>query len=150
MNTARTGVVAKIRPMEPEDISAVLDIDRKISKEYRAVTYNSLITGDLGGELDLSFVAEVNGEVIGFILARHSHFGEPVVEAGMIQILWVDPDYRRRGIATGLVNALIEQCKNRRLKTVSAMVEETDSQLQGLLARMRFQRGHLIDYTRAL
>ncbi len=39
----------RTRPMEPEDISAVLEIDRKISRVQRAVTYTDLITGDLGG-----------------------------------------------------------------------------------------------------
>jgi predicted N-acetyltransferase YhbS len=81
--------------MEPEDISTILEIDREISGKSRAVTYASLITGDLGGELDLSFVAEVGGKVAGFILARHAYIGEPVIEAGLIQILGVQPDYQR-------------------------------------------------------
>ena len=68
-----------IRPMEPEDIDTILEIDRKISGQQRAITYADLITGDLGGELDLSFVAEVSGKVGGFILARHAYIGEPVV-----------------------------------------------------------------------
>ena len=136
--------------MGPEDITAVLEIDRKISGVRRAITYTDLITGDLGGVLDLSFVAEFNGQVVGFILARHAYVGEPVVEAGLIQILGVDPDYRGQGIATELVNALLEQCRSKGLKTVRVMINEHDSQLQAFFARMAFRRGHLIDYTRAL
>ena len=140
----------RVRPMEPEDITAVLEIDRKISGVRRAITYTDLITGDLGGLLDLSFVAEVSGQITGFILARHTYVGEPVVEAGLIQILGVDPDYWRQGIATNLVNALLERCQSRGLKTVRIMVNERDSQLQTFFARMGFRRGHLIDYTKTL
>ena len=150
MTIEQTKDEPRIRPMEPEDISAILEVDRKITGERRAVTYTSLMAGDLGGELDLSFVAEVGSQVVGFILARHAYIGELVVKAGVIQIVGVDPDYWRRGIATKLVNAVLEQCQTRGLKIVRAMVNEHDSQLQGLFARMSFQRGQLIDYTRTL
>ena len=140
----------RIRPMEPEDISDILEIDRKITGVRRAVTYTDLITGDLGGVLDLSLVAEVSGQVTGFILARHAYVGEPVVEAGLIQILGVDPDYWGQGIASKLVNALLEHCRSRSLKTVRVMINGRDSQLQGVFASMGFRRGHLIDYTKTL
>lgn len=140
----------RIRPMEPEDISVVLEIDRKISGVQRAITYKDLITGDLGGELDLSFVAEIGGQVTGFILARHAYLGEPVIEVGLIQILGVDPDYQGQGIATKLVNAMLERSRSKGLKIVRIMVDERDSQLQGFFAHMAFRRGQLIDYTKTL
>ena len=140
----------RIRSMEHEDIDSVLAIDRKISGTRRAITYTDLITGDLGGVLDLSFVAEVDGQVSGFILARRAYVGEPVTEAGLIQILGVDPTYWRRGIASKLVEALLEKCQSQKLNAVKIMVNERDSQLQAFFAHMGFRRGKLIDYTRAL
>ena len=140
----------RIRPMEPEDIDSVLAIDRKISGVRRAVTYTDLITGDLGGVLDLSFVAEVDGQVAGFILARRAYVGEPVTEVGLIQILGVDPDYWRQGIASKLVNALLDTCQSKRLNAVRIMVNQRDSQLQRFFAHMGFHRGQLIDYTKTL
>ena len=140
----------RIRPMEPEDIDSVLVIDRKISGMRRAVTYTDLITGDLGGVLDLSFVAEVDGQVTGFILARRAYVGEPVIEVGLIQILGVDPDYWRQGIATKLVNVLLEYCQSKGLKTVRIMVNERDSRLQNFFQRLGFRRGQLIDYSKTL
>ena len=138
----------RIRPMEPEDIDSVLAIDRKITGVRRAATYTDLIIGDLGGALDLSFVAEVNGEVQGFILARRTYVGEPFTEVGLIQILGVDPDYWRQGIASKLVNALLDTCQFKKLNAVRIMVNERDSQLQGLFQRLGFRRGKLIDYTK--
>jgi ribosomal protein S18 acetylase RimI-like enzyme len=140
----------RIRPMEPEDIDAVLIIDRKISGVRRAVSYTDLITGDLGGVLDLSFVAEVNGQIVGLILARRAYVGEPVVEVGLIQILGVDPDYQKQGIATKLVESLLETSRAEKLRAIRIMVKENDSQLQAFFARMGFRRGHLIDYTKEL
>ena len=140
----------RVRPMEPEDIDNVLAIDRKITGVRRAATYTDLIIGDLGKIPDLSFVAEVNGEVQGFLLARRAYFGEPFTEVGLIQILGVDPEHWRQGIATGMVNALIEACQSKKLSAVRIMVNENDSQLQNLFQRLGFHRGKLIDYTKTL
>jgi ribosomal protein S18 acetylase RimI-like enzyme len=136
--------------MEHEDIDSVLAIDRKITGVRRAVTYTDLITGDLGGVLALSVVAEVNGQVAGFILARRAYVGEPVTEAGLIQILGVDPDYWRQGIATKLVDALLDTCRSKKLSAVRIIINERDSQLQGLFDHLGFRRGELIDYTKTL
>jgi len=136
--------------MEHEDIDSVLAIDRKITGVRRAVTYTDLITGDLGGVLALSVVAEVNGQVAGFILARRAYVGEPVTEAGLIQILGVDPDYWRQGIATKLVDALLDTCRSKKLSAVRIIINERDSQLQGLFEHLGFRRGELIDYTKTL
>jgi hypothetical protein len=37
------GINVKIRPMEPEDISGILVVDRKISGVQRALTYRDLV-----------------------------------------------------------------------------------------------------------
>jgi ribosomal protein S18 acetylase RimI-like enzyme len=136
--------------MEPEDIDNVLAIDSKITGTRRAATYTDLIIGDLGKIPDLSFVAEVNGEVQGFLLARRAYLGEPFTEVGLIQILGVDPDYWRQGIATGMVNALVETCQRKKLNAVRIMLDERDSQLQHLFQRAGFHRGKVIDYTKTL
>ncbi len=138
----------RIRSMEPEDITAVLAIDRSVSGLKRAITYTDLIIGDLGGVLNLSVVAELNGTVVGFILAKHALIGEPFYEVGFIQIIGVDPDQWRQGIATKMVDFLLERCRAKGLKTVRIMLDEKDSQLQGLFSHLGFRRGHLIDYTK--
>jgi len=135
--------------MEPQDIDSVLAIDSKITGVRRAATYTDLIIGDLGKIPDLSFVAEVNGEVQGFLLARRAYFGEPFSEEGMIHILGVDPDYWRMGIATGMINALVETCQEKKLNAVRIMIDEKDDQLQSLFQRLGFHRGRLIDYYKA-
>lgn len=140
----------RIRPMEHEDISPVLAIDQSISGIKRAITYTDLITGDLDGVLNLSVVAELNGEVVGFILARHALVGEPFHEVGFIHIMGVDPDHWRQGIATKMVNALLERCRTKGLKTVQLMINEQDNQLQGFFSHLGFRRGNLIDFNKTL
>jgi ribosomal protein S18 acetylase RimI-like enzyme len=140
----------RIRPMEHEDITAVLNVDRSVSGVKRAITYTDLITGDLGGVLDLSVVAELNGEVVGFILARHALIGEPFYEVGFIQIIGINPDQWKQGIARKMVDGLLERCRAKGLKTVRIMLNEKDNQLQGLFSHLGFRRGHLVDFNKTL
>ena len=139
-----------IRPMEQEDITNVLDIDHKISGRKRSITYDDLITGDLGGELNLSTIAELEGKVAGFILARHAYVGEPVEEAVLIQIIGVDPDYWSQGIGTMLVKALEANCKSKGIKLIRVVVKYKDSHLQKFFKLLGYEAGQLIDYNKVI
>ena len=60
----------KIRPMESKDSGAIFDIDRILSGGSMAIALINLVTEDIKESLDLSFVADVNAQLVGFILAR--------------------------------------------------------------------------------
>ena len=139
-----------IRPMEQSDIDSVFEIDKRISAVERAFTYADMIDGFIGGDIGASFVAEVDGRVIGFALASFTYVPEKISEACTIQILGVDPDYRRQGIARKLVDALAKNCRSRGLRLIRIMVDQRDDQLQGLFESLGFERGRLIDYSRSI
>jgi predicted N-acetyltransferase YhbS len=140
----------KIRSMEPEDISGILDVDRKISGVARALTYRDLVREALGGQIDMSFVAEVDGQFVGFIMATLTYVREQVSEACVIQIFGVDPKYQRQGIASNLIQALLEKCRSKGIKLVRVMVNDHDSELQSFFKRLGFDRGRYIDYSKTV
>lgn len=86
----------KIRVMEPEDITGILEIDRKISEVQRAITYRDLMREALGGQMEVGFVAEIGDQMVGFVLANVTYVREQITEACVIQIFGVDPKYRNR------------------------------------------------------
>lgn len=144
---AITKIEVTIRPMTQDDIDAILEIDKKIGAEERAFTYADLITGYIGGQIGCSFVADVSGKVVGFVMAAITYVPEQVTEACAIQVVGVDPDYRRRGIARKLVEAMIGDCRSKGLKMVRVLVDQHDKELQGLFDSLDFRRGQLIDYS---
>jgi len=137
----------QIRPMGPADISSVLEFDKRISDAQRAVTYDEPYAWDQGGSLESSFVAEFGNQVVGFILARIANPGEPIVGEGLIQAIGIDPEYQRKGIASRLVDAFLDQCRSKGIRSTHIIINENDSQLQSLFVSMGFSSGQLIDYT---
>jgi ribosomal protein S18 acetylase RimI-like enzyme len=143
-------VKINIRPMEPEDIDGILAIDRKISGQQRALTYRDLVRDYLGGQIDFSFVAEIENQMVGFVLAYLTYVAEKVTDTCVIQIFGVDPKYQGRGIATKLIKVLIDKYRSKRIKLVRVMLEERDSPLQNFFKRIGFDRSRFIVYSRTL
>ena len=140
----------KIRPMESEDITGILEVDRKISGVQRAITYRDLVREALGGQMDVSFVAEVGNQMVGFILAYLTYVREQVTEACVIQIFGVGHQYQGQGIATQLIQKQLDECRSKGIKLIRVMLEERDDELQKFFKRLGFDRGHYIDYSKIL
>jgi ribosomal protein S18 acetylase RimI-like enzyme len=150
----------KIRPMEQEDIEAVIAVYSKIREEkipgvkrsrlsYRAaMTYEEVASTNPGGPLDLSLVAEDDGKVVGFIWSRLALVGIPIDEVGIIHMLVVDPNYQKQGIAGKLVDALAKRCQDKGVKTVRAVIDERHWELQNYFQKHGFRRSELVIYTR--
>jgi len=147
MSAMEKGTV-NIRRMGRSDIDAVLAIDRKVSGGQGLITYRDMGAADPGGALDLSFVSEVDGQVVGFILARLTYVGVPFIELAIIQAVVVDPDYQRRGMASRLANALLGHCHAEGINTIRAVLDERNTELKRFFQRLGFRRSELINYTR--
>jgi predicted N-acetyltransferase YhbS len=144
------GKEVKIRPMEPEDISGILEVDQKISGVQRALTYRDLVREALGGQIDMNFVTEIDNQFVGFVMAYLTYVREQISEACVIQIFGVDPKYQRQGIASKLIQALLDKCRSKKIKLVRVIIDERDSELQGFFKRLGFDHDRYIDYSKTV
>jgi GNAT superfamily N-acetyltransferase len=172
--TSRVGGRIRVRPMVVGDINAVLAVDRAVRAAGKAITYANLtteyilsmdrgvaheesptsyadsITGNVVALLDFSFVAEVGGQVRGFILGQIAHLREAATEFGVIQMIGVHPDYQRRRIGISLLNALADKYRSRGIKTMRVGVDYRDKDLRSLIEHMGFGVGRLVVYSKIL
>lgn len=99
-----------IRVFDPmADYGAVRELwDRSVGAAYpvservlmpRLVTRPTLEPGD-------GFVAEADGRVVGFALAEIDRASLRPTDVGTVQLLLVDPDYRRQGLGRALLDRL--------------------------------------------
>ena len=132
--------------MEPGDMNDVFDIYRSVVGEERAIIDTDVIAANLGGLLDLSFVAEKGSSVVGFIIANLTYIGEPAIKAGLIQGIGVSPLHQGQGIAARLMSTLATSARTREIRTLRVMLSERDSQLEGFFDRQNFHRAKLAVY----
>ena len=134
----------KIRSMESKDSGAIFDIDRILSGGGIAIALINFVTEDIKESLELSFVAEVNNQVVGFILARHAYIGRPVVEVCLIQGLSIHPLHQGQDIEARLVDALTERSKPTGIKNVRVILSVSDPRMEEFFSRLNFHRAPVI------
>lgn len=139
-----------IRHMEEEDIDNVLELDRGISGAKRVPTYADPVTSYIGGEVGISWVAEREGRIIGFILGRLSELGARVPQIGLIELVGVGTKWRHRGIARKLVDAFCEDCRQKGAKAVHIIVSPEDEELRLFFKAQAFRPRELIHLERRL
>jgi len=140
----------KTRPMEQRDIFPTLAMLKKITDARGALTHRDLVSWSLGKERDASFVAEINGQVVGLLLGRFTFLGIPVSEVCSIQVLVVDPDYHRQHIGASLVNALINRCYAEGVSTIRAFLPEKNLGLKNFLENTGFKPSGITEYVRTI
>jgi GNAT superfamily N-acetyltransferase len=87
------------RPAEPRDAEAVTRLLCALHPDTASTFAGTVRQGWR------SFVAERNGEVVGFLLATFTDYGLPDESGGMIEQLIVDDSHRDRGVGRELVEA---------------------------------------------
>lgn len=145
---SRTQVKINIRRMVHGDIDSVLEFCGKLKSHPDTLSASDMVAINPGGPLDISFIAEAQGAVIGFVLARLSYSYLPSKEVCLINGMIVDPDYRRQYIGSRLINELLSHCQIEEIPTVRGLVGERNDELKRVVESLGFQRSKIINYDR--
>jgi len=137
-----------IRRMVDEDMPKVEVIDRSLSGPQRAISWQ------VAAEVEavvyrpaLSFVAEVDGVVVGFLLGdiRGAEYGKDI--KGWIDMVGVHPKYQRLGIGRKLVETFCQVCERNKVD-VQVLLREDDEQLRRFFSMLNFNRGNMVSFVR--
>ena len=111
----------RIREARPEDFDAIAALTPIVRTDVsRARLVRTAI------ERDVVLVAEVADAVVAYGVLRHEFF-----EQGFLELLYVAPGHRRRGIGRALVVELDGRCRTEKLFTST---NESNLPMQALLA----------------
>ena len=138
----------KIRQMTKDDWESILNIDAKITGKTRTPSWPQRASSHARTfSPSLSFVAEADGKVVGFILAdvRGAEYALPL--AGWIDSVGVDPEYQGHGIGQKLIEASIEECHINGIKA-RLMIKESDERFKKFLLSIGFRRGEFVEFVK--
>lgn len=139
-----------IRRMTDSDLDGVIDLIKKITKGKSRLTYRDLVANNPGGPLDMSFVAEAGGQMVGFIGARVEFVYVPLLEVCLIQIIGVDPEYQGRQIGSALIQKLIDRCHLEDVDTIRALVAKDDEPLRRFIEHLGFHPSSIVNWDMTL
>ncbi len=141
-----------VRSLAEGDLDAIVRIDKRITARDRA--------GYLRRKLDqainesgvrVSLVAEIDGQVVGFIMARvdYGEFGQAAT-AAVIDTIGVDPRFQGRDVGQALMSQLLTNLAYLRVDTVRTEVEWSDFGLNRFLCRCGFGMAQRLAFSRKL
>jgi ribosomal protein S18 acetylase RimI-like enzyme len=141
----------RIRPLEDIDITPIVSIDEKIGGHYRPEVWERQIGYYLRRDPEGSVVAELGGEVVGFMLGevRSGEFGleEPT---GWIEVLGVDPAHRGRAIGRQMAETLLAHFRELGAHSVRTLVDEGAEELCAFFASLGFEPSTLRPFVKPL
>ncbi len=138
-----------IRRMIRSDIHEVLALDRIIRGSRRdVIKYEDIASANPGTAPDMSFVAEGDGKLVGFSINRSMYLMVPLTEVCIIHAILVHPDYRKHGIGSKLIQALLKHCQTEGIGTVRALIPKGSKELQVMFERQGFQRSRIVNFDR--
>jgi len=135
-----------IRIMKEGDLERIIEIDNMVLGEKRSEYWERKI--DLAAKKSPlpSLVAEVDGNVVGFILGEASGWEYGVPEnIGWIDTIGVDPIYQKKGIGKLLMKELLNYMKKVGVDTVYTLANWRDWELLRFFDAIGFKRGDMVN-----
>lgn len=131
-----------IRPMRVGDFAAVYELGLRcydvLDKPYNYWSIRE-VADHLEGNPGLCFVAEAEGQVVGFALGDATF--EIIEDTGHLEWIAVAPEYRRRGLGVQLVGHAVEAFRELGKRRVVADISSANEASRAMAARAGFTEG---------
>jgi len=141
-----------VRNLEKRDITAIVDMEERQTGVARPHYWEKRI--EMSEAIRphwTSLVAEIDSRVVGFVLGRTGEleFGLPGTVA-WIEMIGVDPVFRRRGIAQALVEKFAESAEDHGIRTIFTLITSNQTEMQQFFSRLGFVHGKMLHYQKEI
>ncbi len=135
-----------VRAMKADDVRALIGIDRRIVGRDRSAYFERKLAEALQeSDVRVSLVAEVDGEPVGFIMAKvdFGAFGrvEPIV---VLDTIGVDPNAQDRGVGRALLSQLLMNLSTLRVERIRTELGWAEHDLVRFLERCGFRPSQML------
>ena len=139
-----------IRRMKIEDADEIGAISTAITQQPAGVDFKRIIEEQLRQEKNACYVAEIEGNVVGFMISHIQSGGFGLKESAWIVQLGVDPKYMGQGIGDRLAKEIFKYCRESGIKDIYTSVRWDSTDLLSFFKTLGFDRSNFINLRKIL
>lgn len=140
-----------VRSLTELDLDGIVRIAERTRGRYEPDLWEDRVTYYLRRAPEGSVVAELDGEVVGFMLGdvRSGEFGIEE-KSGWIEVLGVDPDAAGKGVGRALADEMLARFRKAGVTKVRTMVDSSMPDVEAFFSRLGFELDSLRPFTKRI
>ena len=139
-----------IREIRTEDADAARAIQSSITQSNVEIDFSQVLEEQVLVHGNVSFVAEFDGRVAGFMISYILNGGFGLEKSAWIATMGVDPKYMGRGIGVMLAEKIFEVYRDKGVTTVFTSVRWDSVDLLSFFKALGFDRSDFINLEKQL
>ncbi len=140
-----------IREISSDDATSIQNIRMAISEDDTEVNFEKFIEQQIAdGSGKLSLVAEINDNIVGYMISTTLYAGFGVKKSAWIMAIGVHPDHMGQGIGLELANKICEIYKAKGVKEMYSSVLWDSTDVLSFFKKLGFERSDFINLKKTL
>ena len=135
----------RIRDLDIQDAADVMNICTSIVRNPMDVDFDALIDKHVQNENDICVVAEVESQVIGFMISYTLGFGFGIEKSAWIATFGVDPNFMGQGIGDQMAHEVFARYKKVGIGRIYTTVQWDSTDVLSFFKTLGFDRSNHIN-----
>jgi N-acetylglutamate synthase-like GNAT family acetyltransferase len=134
-----------IRRMKKTDAEAIGKIDAAIEQRPALLDFKQIVTEQVKRKMDSSYVAEIKGKVVGFMISYITYGNFGADRCAWIARFGVDPKWMGQGIGKRLAEEIFKVYKEKGVKEVFTSVRWDATDILSFFKTLGFERSNFVN-----
>jgi len=134
-----------IRRMRAADAQAIGKIDAAIDKRPTRLDFKQIVPGELKRREDASYVAEIKGKVVGFMISYITYGNFGADRCAWIARFGVNPKWMGQGIGKRLAEEILKFYKDEGVTEIFTSVRWDATDILSFFKALGFERSNFIN-----
>ncbi len=140
----------QVRKLEKEDADRISGIYAAITRKPVSNDFKRVVAEHADRNDGASFVAEIDGEIVGFMISYVLTAGFGMAKSAWIATLGVSPEHMGQGIGAGLAEQIFSYYRTLGIENVYTSVRWDSTDLLSFFKTMGFDRSNFINLLKVL
>ena len=135
----------RLRGLEARDVTEISKILKAITEKRGTKDYQRAVEEEVKRKDRVSFVAEIDGKVVGFIITYILYGAFGLEKSAWIGLFGVDPKYMGRGVGERMAQEVFDSLRKIDIKNIFSSVGWDSTDLLSFFKSLGFDRSNFIN-----